>query len=472
MWQDDSVLDKFVCEHCIDDPFLKTSIKESGKVKSCTYCGRQAKGIGIEFLASEVNEKFKKYFEPGEWIPSPRTVDDSEDDDAPYYTQEGEAATFRIREIVDADETIADDILEILKRKARDEQGDSFYEQMGYTLKEFHSVDSKALWETFCYWVKHRERFFSEESKIMLDELFADFTEFSTNDGSKLIRRITEKDGLKIFRARESRRPIDRLRIILSPQEEMKYPPSLIATAGRLNPSGISVFYAALDRDACVAELRPPVGSAVISSEYRITRPMMILDLTALSKMHRLISYFDPEYEKKRDHLEFLRSFESEISKPILPDEVEIEYIPTQVFASYLQYAFSSPIQGIIYSSTQAGRDHKNIVVFKLKDSGPIRESLHAEALPLTSEYWSLDLATKEPNSRLSITFKDRADYVKFNDRTREPPVIDENTGLCMVSDSLRVRRITAGRGKDKDCQIELRPPYPFLDFGRRFKTN
>jgi hypothetical protein len=53
-------------------------------------------------------------------------------------------------------------------------------------------------------------------------------------------------------------------------------------TAGRMNPSGIALFYGALELETCLAEVRPPVGSQVVCGAFLLRRTVLLLDLTLL----------------------------------------------------------------------------------------------------------------------------------------------------------------------------------------------
>ncbi|MDX7018912.1 RES family NAD+ phosphorylase, partial [Klebsiella aerogenes] len=63
-----------------------------------------------------------------------------------------------------------------------------------------------------------------------------------------------------------------------------------------MNAKGISVFYGATSKTNAVSEVRPPVGSFVVVSEFRVLRPVRLLDLTVLGRVAvNGVSRFDPE---------------------------------------------------------------------------------------------------------------------------------------------------------------------------------
>ena len=73
-------------------------------------------------------------------------------------------------------------------------------------------------------------------------------------------------------------------------------------------------------------------------------------------------SHFDPRYEEKRGRASFLKELVTEISRPIMPEDEELEYIPTQIVAEYLAKRANPRIDGILYPSSQA--EGNNVVLF------------------------------------------------------------------------------------------------------------
>ncbi|TNH38326.1 hypothetical protein FHD67_15545 [Paracoccus haeundaensis] len=103
-----------------------------------------------------------------------------------------------------------------------------------------------------------------------------------------------------------------------------------------MNPSGILTFYGAFDLDTCVAELRPAVGESVISAQFSLTRPILVLDTTQFSGKPKAENIFSSNHIEKMRLWKFMTQFMHEISKPSLPDDEHLDYIPTQVVSEYL----------------------------------------------------------------------------------------------------------------------------------------
>ena len=146
------------------------------------------------------------------------------------------------------------------------------------------------------------------------------------------------------------------------PGAEIGPPPSLNATAGRMNSAGIGVFYGATESEVTLAEVRPPVGSKVLVGRFEIVRPLKLLDLVAMKDISDGPgSLFDEGHRHRLRQLEFLRGLTQRLSKPVMPDDQVLDYLPTQAVADFLATEASPPLDGIIYSSVQIGTDARTI---------------------------------------------------------------------------------------------------------------
>ena len=112
----------------------------------------------------------------------------------------------------------------------------------------------------------------------------------------------------------------------------------------------------------CVAEIRPPVGSYVVTGRFEVIRPLRLLDLEALTHIYEARSYFDASYEQSAARLSFLRALGERISRPVLPEDEEFDYLPTQAIAEYL--SSHRKLDGIVFHSAQTGQGGQNVVLF------------------------------------------------------------------------------------------------------------
>jgi hypothetical protein len=131
-----------------------------------------------------------------------------------------------------------------------------------------------------------------------------------------------------------------------------------------MNAEGISVFYGALDRKTCVAELRPSLGSTVVSGAFQLCNSIRVLDFQLLEKCYheQPLSYFQPDFNEKVTYRHLLRRLHAKIRQPILPGS-EHEYLTTQALSEYLVNVIQPPIDGILFSSVQ-NQSGLNVVLF------------------------------------------------------------------------------------------------------------
>src|SRR5260221_11974731 len=103
-----------------------------------------------------------------------------------------------------------------------------------------------------------------------------------------------------------------------------------------MSARGISVFYGATNASVALAEVRPPVGSKVVVARFIITRPLRLLDLTALDDVRDGGSIFDPSLKGRLERAAFLRSLGQCMTRPVMPDDEAFDYVTTQAITNYL----------------------------------------------------------------------------------------------------------------------------------------
>lgn len=357
--------DKFICSHCVDDHFLNTWINKEGENHICNYCGSESNCVKIEVLCSWVDDVYRRNFQPGEHYPSFADGSDKVD-----WVVGGASPEEIIGDLLCCEENVVNDVLEFLSdSEAYDVNKDAaipYYETtFGYEETPVHDFEHSQLWDDFCEHVKHRSRFFSTPALDLLNKLFTGISDLQFSNGNAPIRTVDiNSDDKFIYRARTARSDYERVKFSLYPDKELGAPPENNAVAGRMNPAGISVFYGALDRKTCLSELRLPVGDVAISGKFEIIKPLVLMDLSSFNGLYEVLSLFDPDFETKSSQLNFLRRFEKEVSKPILPGDEVLEYIPTQALVEYLANYHAPKIDGLLYSSTQTNGSGKNVVIF------------------------------------------------------------------------------------------------------------
>jgi hypothetical protein len=216
-------------------------------------------------------------------------------------------------------------------------------------------------WNTFKNQVKHFNRFFDiglENRRNLLNT----------------IARLIENNIIKL----ETGKEIWRVRVkgdngkLGNPKSYMKQmgpPPLDKASNNRMSPAGIPYMYVGENQKVCISEIKPNVGDELWIGKFILKEELKILDLTEIPKF-KIKSIFNREYNHDiRWGKDFLEGFMEEISKPLSPNDVMLEYVPTQLFSEYIR---SLGYDGIKYKSSQSEEGY-NYTLF----CGPDEEAYH-----------------------------------------------------------------------------------------------
>lgn len=365
----DDVKSKRMCYCCTTDPFLAGIVKKTGTPGFCSYCGKTRETIDLDSLATRIHEVLQEHFElTPEYPTEPLELMMEKFGE---WERRGEPVKDAIAEMGGLEEDVADDIVSLLSARhgyrhpkeigieAPYDPEAMYEEQKPFDLR-FHKA-----WAEFRREVQSRSRFFGAGVEEKLAFILGDLTVLKTPSGIPVIREINPEDQRYFFwRGRKAQSPEEIERILESPALELGPPPPRVATAGRMNAQGISMFYGATEQSTCVSELRSLVGSSIVVGQFELLRPVKLLDLGALSEAFVSKSYFDPEYAVHKERTAFLRQLVGEISRPLLPEDELLEYVPTQVVAEYLGQNTEPKFDGIIYPSSQTGGSGENVVLF------------------------------------------------------------------------------------------------------------
>jgi hypothetical protein len=226
-------------------------------------------------------------------------------------------------------------------------------------------VTRRMDWRRFENSLKTEARFFSRTVANRLTSIFDGIDKLQTCDGRPLVVDAGPgTDFHTLYRARVFQSD-DKLEIALGrPDIHLGPPLAPLAAAGRMNARGISVFYAASNQRAAIAELRPPVASRIAVARFEIIRKLRLLDLTALRDNSVTSSIADFGLAGRKESAVFLRSLSERITRPVMPDDEPLEYLATQAIADFLATEASASIDGIIFPSAQAAGDACNAVLF------------------------------------------------------------------------------------------------------------
>jgi hypothetical protein len=211
---------------------------------------------------------------------------------------------------------------------------------------------------------------------------FARIDEFRDGWGRPVV--LLYQPNTELYRARGLSNLTALDKICRSPGAELGPPPSELATAGRMNASGVSVFYGAFDLDTCFAEMRPSLASYVLIGIFKTTQTLRVLDFSALAEagLEQEPSFFDPNFGAKSEADEVLRILHGLIARPVQPGAEASEYIITQSIAEDLAYVQDPPLDGVIFDSVQRAGG-KNIVLFSQFGRGELLQDDYSKYFPI-----------------------------------------------------------------------------------------
>lgn len=425
-----------ICHQCVGDHILSNEIEKSEDSK-CTYCGDILPSWPLETLAERVEIAFQEHYirtpsEPSEWEYALLRDRESQYD----WEREGEQVLSAIEDAAGLSEAAALDVLELLSEKYYDREmaqlgeetefdSESRYERKGSSDWEWQSK-----WERFERILQTESRYFGRNAAAHLDTVFGGIDHLSTWNKTPLVVDAGPSTPIRIlYRARVFQSHEALKRALCRPDKELGSPPGRFAASGRMNARGISVFYGATDQKVALAEVRPPVGSNVAIAAFKIIRPLRLLDLSALENTFIDGSVFDPDLVSRLSRVAFLRTLGKKMTRPVMPDDQEFDYLATQAVSDFLATENTPALDGIVYESTQAigGR---NIVLFY--KASRVRE---------------MDLPAGAELSATTVGFDEHGPYPEFDvnevipifsveNETAESPISQEEVFLDFPLDS------------------------------------
>lgn len=266
-------------------------------------------------------------------------------------------------------EEIADGIrqafLFLSRESGEDWPGPEAYLESAQYLERGHNSEWEevnSLWRQIKEEALFSTRYFNTKIEAMLRSLFADIHSAKTEKGLGLVRILPA--GSRLYRARVALDSAQLRRILLNPTKELGPPPAAMAKPGRMNASGIALFYGALESETCLTEVRPPVGSQVVIGGFALRRSIRLLNLTLSDEIELMVDPFSENYEKVRLRWAFLRSLGVRLSEPVMPGAEAIDYIPTQLVCEFIAQFLDPKFDRIIYPSSQSSNFGHNVVMF------------------------------------------------------------------------------------------------------------
>jgi len=299
----------YCCPNCFNDSFLQSEVKaKSSLTGKCSFCSTD--NISI--------------IDPRELLDLFIPVLDI------YEISEKGTSLFKILQedwnIFNLNEDNQKKLLDIITNKDTNIKYYPIYQQEKQNIKQ---------WENFREELKHNNRFFPNNAPSI----------DSIRPFGKYLGKIFKKGETYFWRARINSHgnPFD--------ITEMGKPPAKISTNGRANPIGIPYLYVASDPETAIAETRGHKGEMVTVAKFELIDKLELADLRNPKLTVTPFGLDDDELELIYTNLPFLELLGNELSKPIIPKEANLEYLPSQYLSEIFKHI---GFHGIIYKSSIA----------------------------------------------------------------------------------------------------------------------
>ncbi|MBV9265612.1 MAG: RES domain-containing protein [Acidobacteriaceae bacterium] len=346
--------DRRLCSHCISERFLRRTVENNGIKETCLYCEQQGNTISIKELSDLVQEVLQDFYT---WIESLST-----EENKIVRATWGQPIGDVINDLVGAGNAVAEDIRQVLEQRQTDDrdqwdfEGAPFNPHARYAKNRPPDANELELsWRLYEHRLKTQTRYFNRSAEELLVSIFDGMENRQTIDGRPIVIEAGPgKALLQVYRARVFQKEKEFRAALKRPHVEIGPPPPPLASGGRMNAAGISVFYAATTPALALAEVRPPVGSKVLIGCFQVIRPLKLLDLIALTDLaDEEGSLFDKLHINHLRRAEFLRGLGERLSRPVMPNDQPLEYLPTQAVADFLASDLLLSLDGILYPSVQ-----------------------------------------------------------------------------------------------------------------------
>lgn len=409
--------EKRVCISCIGEEWLKARMQESGSVKKCDYCShKNLETWSLGCISDATRGALERHYE-------------HESSDAagnPFFTS-GEPESLGVTItgfLVLKKSEIAKDICSILEVEASQSESDGtkkpkFDHESAWFKKSDSNFDSIIERMKQVMNIKSERRMFNRELRICFRKILNDAEKLASENGTTLWRKIEPKSKMKIYRSRlfES---TDEVKLTLEePDAKLGPPNSKLASAGRLNPVGIPVFYGSTCPKLTHSEVRPFAGAKIITAAFDIAKDINVLDADVFDNLKPSESYLNPNYKIYLDNVVFFNSIRRWLSHPVMPGDEDLDYLLTQAFAEYIAHEHKPSFDGILFKSAQENSKSETQGKCPECDSGKC-EKRNIALFKLSRLVKSINYP---PNQKKFRVTEDKKQFLKF---TIHGPINDE----------------------------------------------
>jgi hypothetical protein len=337
------------CVQCFQNEYLVRFIEQKGDVGNCEFCGaEQLKTMDAHDLGG-VFEPLLELYEPAE--------------DETHLGSESLAEcleewdVFSDKLAIEDQNSLLDEIMYGRERYKRRFEHHLSSDEWGYIEDSLFTQSSRDIWEEFADHIKRKRRFLP---KIKQFSSLTDPNEWLPEYIKATDFELTPAS--QFFRAREGfiRETFGYPKPF--PPDQMQAPPVEKARRNRANPAGISYLYVAEEESTAVAEIRTFVGAVVSICRIHPKKNLKVADLTKYHGVSNPFGHKNLSSLVRRNA--FLNILNEELSRPVNPEDSEVEYVPTQYLAEVI---LNAGYDGIRYKSALR-QNGTNLVFFQPDD--------------------------------------------------------------------------------------------------------
>lgn len=342
--------DKRICSKCVSEKFIKGVIDKSHEdEQSCSYCDSVRPTIDMSSLAKMCDCVIENFYEASSLTAAELHYG---------WPSEGDDLRDVLDYLLDAPTEVVDDLVGILGELWFDYSSHEHKYGEDPSFIEKSNLDRilSHAWHHMEESLRHEARYLNPKAVKLLEDVFGAVLNDQTHQGGSVVVELgigSEYDTL--YRARVFQTPEAMEKAFEHPERHFGPPPPGIGPAGRMNAKGVPVFYGATEKSIAVSEVRPPVGSCVVVAQFKVIRPLKVMDLKQLGAvcLKPASSLFDPETVQQAIRRDFLSVLARNIVRPVVPELEDHRYVVTQAIADFLATHPKLNLDGIIFPSAQ-----------------------------------------------------------------------------------------------------------------------
>lgn len=351
-------MSQLVCTVCLTEAYLRDHASDND-ISECDYCDRELPVMDMEELVelceTAIQASFREIQQPSSVIHH-------------GYPPVGESLYDVLERMLGADQSLLSDIHERLldSWSCYPNADDDPY----YVEETEASSELTAGWRKMEHSLQFESRLANPMVGAILTMVFDGIEDLRSKDDRSAIVMVGQGHQISSFqRGRVFQDEGAMEESLKHPEKQLGPVPGGKGSSGRMNAKGISVFYGATDDHTAIAEVRPPVGSMVVTARFDVIRPLRLLNLNDLASMrpHGEMSYFNPIRKSLSERCAFLKDLQRQLTMPVMPDSAESGYLITQAISDFLATHEKLNLDGILFPSAQVQRDAspgQNVILF------------------------------------------------------------------------------------------------------------